>query len=390
MTTRNLKMLSLLAVMAIVTATISAAAYAQTVPGGDGPVSGPASTGADPTTSENDTDARVDAIGLAIIQLQLQNNELSRYSVNGTIQEQIGENNEAIKDLFAEWDVLMPPIPAVEISQEDRQEMNSAMTRLMASDLPLLGAGIDPSTGMLEVKIDANNATSDIEGKIRAIATDVQLSFTYSKDYPVFQGSCNQPAGYCDPLIGGSKGEDEYWGKDCTVSIGAVRNTGGGTENGIVIPDHCNRNTSQYYQADSDVESHLVGSQTKDGGWDCDCDFVKSNSRTINAWKINLASSDYTLLNKSDLSVNDYVFMYGATSGIDSGRIVAVDQSLEFGGNNFSNLYKISGIDYTGGDSGAPIVGAWEKTYGGMNIGAHEGYNYGHEWAFLKSKLNLQ
>ena len=198
MATKNLKMLSLLAVMAILTATISVTAYAQTVHGEDDPVSEPANTGADPTINENDTDARVDAIGLAIIQLQ--NNELSEYSANGDMQEQIGENNEAIEDLFEEWNALMPPILVVEISQEDRQKMNSAMTRLMASDLPLFGAGIDPSTGMLGVEIDANNATSDIEDKIRAIATDVQLSFTYSKDYPVFQGSCNTSTGYCDPL----------------------------------------------------------------------------------------------------------------------------------------------------------------------------------------------
>lgn len=187
MTTKNLKMLSLLAVMATVAAAVSVMAYAQTAPGEDGPVSEPASTGADPPINENDADARVDAIGLAIIQLQLQNDELSKHSVDGNTQEKIEENNEAIEDLFGEWDVLMPPIPIVEISPEDRQKMNSAMNRLMASDLPLFGAGIDPSTGMLNVEINANNATSDIEDKIRAIATDVQLSFTYSKDYPVFQ-----------------------------------------------------------------------------------------------------------------------------------------------------------------------------------------------------------
>lgn len=247
MTTKNLKMLSLLVVVATVTATISVTAYAQVTPGEDDPVSEPANTGGDPTVSEEDRDARVDAIGLAIIQLQLQNDELVRYSVNGTVQEQIEDNNEAMEDLFAEWDVLMPPIPVVEVSPEDRHKMNSAMTRLMASDLPLMGAGIDPSTGMLNVEIDVNNATPDIEDRIRAIATDVQLSFTYHKDYPVFQGACNESTGYCDPLIGGSEGEDEYWGLQCTVSIAAMRNVGGETENGIVIPDHCNQNTSQYY-----------------------------------------------------------------------------------------------------------------------------------------------
>ena len=106
--------------------------------------------------------------------------------MNGTVQEKIEENNEAMEGLFAEWDVLMPPVPIVEISPEDRHKMNSAMTRLMASDLPLLGVRIDSSTGMLGVEIDANNATADIEDRIRAIATDVQLSFTYSRDYPVF------------------------------------------------------------------------------------------------------------------------------------------------------------------------------------------------------------
>ena len=129
--------------------------------------------------------------------------------MNGTVQEKIEENNEAMEGLFAEWDVLMPPVPVVELSPEDGRKMNSAMTRLMASDLPLPGVRIDSSTGMLGVEIDANNATPDIEDRVRAIATDVQLSFTYSKDYPVFQGSCNQSAGYCDPLIGGSEGEDE-------------------------------------------------------------------------------------------------------------------------------------------------------------------------------------
>lgn len=84
------------------------------------------------------------------------------------------------------------------------------------------------------------------------------------------------------------------------------------------------------------------------------------------------------------------MFLYGVASGLDSGRIIAVDQSMVFEGHTFDNLYKISGIDYTNGDSGAPIIGAWTNTYGGMNIGAHENYNYGHEWTFLKSKLNLQ
>ena len=203
MTAKHLKILSFLAVTVIVTAMISITADAQIIPMEDGPVSEPAGTGGDPAVDEGDLDAKIDAIGLAIVQMQLQNDELSRYSANETIQEKIGDNNEAIKDLFAELDVLVPPIPVVEVSPEDRDRMNSAMTRLMASDLPLMGIGIDSSTGMLNVEIDVNKATPDIEDRIRAIAADVQLSFTYHKDYPAFQNSCNQSSGYCDPLTGG-------------------------------------------------------------------------------------------------------------------------------------------------------------------------------------------
>ncbi len=114
-----------------------------------------------------------------------------------------------------------------------------------------------------------------------------------------------------------------------------------------------------------------MGRQTGDGGRYCDCDFVKSDSRTTYAWKINLASPDYSLLGRSGLGVNDYVFLYGARSGLDSGRIVAVGQSVNFGGKDFCNLYKISGMVCTDGDSRAPTVGAWSNTYGGMTIGMH-------------------
>ena len=266
MTTKNLKVLLLLAVMVLITAAISTVTHAQIAPGeDDGTISVPGYTGENPAVDEGDLDAKIDAIGLAIVQLQIQNDELHRYSVDESIQKKIKNNNDTIDDLFAEWDILMPPITVVDISPNDEHIMKSTIAHLMASDLPLFGAGINPSTGMLDVTINANNATSNIEDRLKSIAPGVPMSFIYSKDYPTFQGSCNKSTGFCDPLIGGSKGEDKYWGQDCTVSIAAVRNTGSGTENGIVIPDHCNRNTSQYYQADNDHTSHLVGSQSKDG-----------------------------------------------------------------------------------------------------------------------------
>ena len=65
----------------------------------------------------------------------------------------------------------------------------------------------------------------------------------------------------------------------------------------------------------------------------------------------------------SGLSVNDCILLYGVTSGLDSGGMVEVDVSKRFGGKTLANLYRMSGIDYTDGDSGAPIIGAWKKAY---------------------------
>lgn len=59
----------------------------------------------------------------------------------------------------------------------------------------------------------------------------------------------------------------------------------------------------------------------------------------------------------------------------------------------FTDLYKIKGINFTIGDSGAPIIGSSNLQYGGMNIAGSEDssdYNYGHDWTFLKAKLNLK
>lgn len=198
---------------------------------------------------------------------------------------------------------------------------------------------------------------------------------------------------FATPIVGGSEGEDHENGIPCTVSIAAVRNVLWWTENGIVIPDHCNPDNSDYYQADNSESSHLVGSETKDGGWYCDCDFVKSNSRSIDTGKIHTGSSLITLSGKSDLAVNDWVKLYGSVSGRDIGKIVEVDITKTFSGNDFSDLYQIRYISFTDGDSGAPILGYHNNHYGGMNIGKDvvEGisYNHGHEWSFLKSKLGL-
>lgn len=181
---------------------------AQITPGGEAPASGPVYTGEDPTVNEEELDAKADAIISAIVGLQVQNDDLERHSVDETIQETIDVNNAAIDSLFAELDTLRPPIQLAEILPEDRQKMNAAMDRLMVSNLPLVGFGINSYTGQLNVKIDVDKATPDIEDELRKIAPDVQMNITYVKNNAVFQSSCNTTTKFCDPLIGGSAGED--------------------------------------------------------------------------------------------------------------------------------------------------------------------------------------
>ena len=84
------------------------------------------------------------------------------------------------------------------------------------------------------------------------------------------------------------------------------------------------------------------------------------------------------------------VFMSGSTSGYGVGRVVQIDQWKSFERKWFSDLYEITGINYTDRDSGAPIVSLSNNHYGGMNIGGHGNYQYGHDWTFLKSKLGLR
>ena len=172
---------------------------AQTTPGDEGPVSEPAYT-ENPTLSEKELDAKFDDIMFSIIELQVQNDELAMHSVDEAIQDEIDNNNEVIEGLFAELDELIPPIQVVEISPEDRQRMNKVMDMLSTSGIPLIGLGIDPSTGHINVEIDANKAELGVEDEIMEITGDIPITIIYSYDYPVFQSSCNKATSYCNPI----------------------------------------------------------------------------------------------------------------------------------------------------------------------------------------------
>lgn len=325
--------------------------------------------------------------------LQAQNDQLASVYDNKSAHETIARNNITISELWAELDEISPPIPVKEIQSEEKANIDAARDKLTESDLPILGDWIDPPTGKLLIEVNVDVAKPNVIEKITNITGDIPLIIHYTKPTATFQ-NCDSETGLCNPIVGGSEGEDQHNGLPCTVSIAAVRNVFWWTENGIIIPDHCNPNNSDYYQADNDESSHLVGPETKDGGWYCDCDFVKSNSRSIDTSKIYTGSSMIELSGKSDFEINSWVRLYGSTSGMDIGKIVAVDVKKTFSGNEFHHLYKIRYISFTDGDSGAPILNSGKSLYGGMNIGSdvveNVSYNYGHEWSFLKSKLGLQ
>ena len=171
--------------------------------------------------SRDEIEEQIDKIGFVVFELEVQNKQLEKFSSNEYVRDVIEVNNATINRLMAKLDELSPPIPVVEVSAEEEKKMQNVMLRLAQSGLPILGMGINPSTGMLGVEVNAENKTMPhIEHSIRQIAHDVQVGeITYVTDDAVLQSSCSQTTGYCDPLIGGSSGEDENLGLSCTVSL---------------------------------------------------------------------------------------------------------------------------------------------------------------------------
>ena len=302
--------------------------------------------------------------------LQLQQDNIKYADLPDTPEkiELIARNLDRIDEFIAQADVIFPPDPTVEIEPQLKEQMIDAQYALMESELPLLEAYVGSSTGLLTITVDKERSTDLMSSIQDFIGEDIPIEVRYALNTAVFQGSCNTSTGYCNPLIGGSLGEDQTNGLGCTVSIAVVRdNWPWGTEDGIIIPDHCNPNTSDYYQANNAISSHRVGLETKDGGWFCDCDFIKADSRTINTAKINNGGSDVSLTGNADIADERQVILFGAVSGADNGRIKEVNVSKDFNGHTFHDLYKIQYISYTDGDRGAPVI--YNSKYGGMNIG---------------------
>lgn len=297
-------------------------------------------------------EAQIDEIVMQIVQMQQENLKYEKLPETPERADHRARNLEKIDRLFAQLDAIVPPRPTVEIDSGLKEQMVDAQFALMESGLPLLEIYIGSSTGLLTIIVNQEEST-DLESRIQdLIGEDIPIEVRYSLDTARFHGSCNTATDYCDPLIGGSLGEDQANGLNCTISIAVVRNNWPwNDENGIIIPDHCNPSTSVYYQADKDTTNHRVGTETKDGGWYCDCDFIKSDLRTINTIKINNNGIDISLTGNADIKNEKWVTLYGFVSGYDAGQIKEVDVIKQFDGNWFSDLYKIQYVSYTNGDS---------------------------------------
>lgn len=337
---------------------------------------------------------KIDQLNSFIEAKLIESRELDKLPQNPENNRLRNDNAKEIESLIEELDKISPRTPTKYIPEALKEKMMDAQMRLIESELPIYAVGITSETGKLNVKVDSTKDT-DISKEIQEfVGRDIPLEIEYGINTFRFHASNCASDGSCNPIIGGSRGEDETYGLPCTVSIAVVRNNWPfADEVGIVIPDHCNPDTSDYYQADNDIDDNLVGAETKDGGWYCDCDFVKSNSRDIDTDKVYQGTSaDYSVNEKADIADETRIWMYGTTSGKDYGKIKEVNQSWKDPNtdNWFTDLYKIEDIIFTNGDSGAPVIDYNNNVYGGLYIGTDGTYSLAHDWTFLKSKLGLK
>ena len=171
------------------------AAYTQQAPGQDGSDWNPVIVN---NTMDPEVKRQIDEILETVWQLRQQNRMYESSGRDGKdVQDAIRQNNATILRLMERLDVLSPPSPVVEISEADEARMNVAMTMLVIIDMllggigidtPLLGMGIDRSTGTLHVMIDIDRADQHTEKWIRGVAPWVNFTFTYARDTASLQG----------------------------------------------------------------------------------------------------------------------------------------------------------------------------------------------------------
>lgn len=330
----------------------------------------------------------IDEIGEKTILLVIENQELQDKTDEKSVEKYM-ENKLLIAQYHQEMRDAVPKVERVGISDELMKEMKILQSDLRGSDLPIYLTGPNTKTGEFDIYIHSAEPIVGMTEKLKSINPNVPINVIYKESNSRLQlGSCDANGVFCDPIVGGSDGKDKYNGKSCTVSIGAQK----GNNAGIVIPKHCDPNNSDYHQSLTGSASHKVGNNMASGWWYCDCEFVKSDSRTVSQNKVTLGSSDYTISGKSDFSVGDIVFLYGAISGWQWGTVQSIGNEWTPYGSSvtFSDLYIISGISYQSGDSGAPAIDYYDGNYGGMNIGSENtDMQMVHEWSHIKWNLGL-
>jgi len=322
----------------------------------------------------------------------------------------ITKMNNTLSQLESQIAVLesqMLPVQLAEIDPEIKAKMETTLDRLSESEFPWYHLSIDDLSGVLEIGIDQKS--ENINDQIIQFINDttIPIYIYYGNSTFTFQSrNCDNPQERCDPIIGGSSGEDRYFGKDCTVSIPAQKQVGRNTVDGIVIPKHCmpnalDRDEQTFFQSDNAITSHLVGGiHTNPQSSRCDCVFIESETRNTSDNIIYRGDgrTDFPTSGKVNLATGDRIFIFGSESGIRNSVVSDTNVRKQIDGRSYHGLVEMPFLGYTDGDSGAPVL---KRTsgfpYGAMNIAqAYEMgnsgplKNYVHSWSYMQSQLGLR
>ena len=129
---------------------------------------------------------KIDEIVGKITLLHIENDKLEKLKHIPNIKKIIDYNEKTINELFAQLDIISPPIPTVEIPEETKTLMNSAIAALIQSGLPVYALGINTETGNLDINVESQ---TNVDADIRAITGNLPISIKYDVNTFEFQGS---------------------------------------------------------------------------------------------------------------------------------------------------------------------------------------------------------
>jgi len=350
------------------------------------------------------------------------------------------QNSTAINAKQSEYDALMEQAYELagytpcefELTDEQEVRRQNALDRLKDSrydgDLQFPYVSFGPNCNRIDIEIYNGppiegmfvvdrNIDADIMAFLGDDVKGIPVNITYVSEIPQAQlhtSVCDSTTKKCDPLIGGALGQNDAGGP-CTVSLADQRQFFLWIQSGIVIPKHCMHAVELFYQYDN-ISGHLVGDVTVRGGSNCDCAFIESDvenaigetTRSIDSTKIYTGgNNDLTISGKSNAVQGQVVRLYGGVTGLEWGMVTLADKSVmkRIGDGSmmiWDNAYIVSGIAFTNGDSGAPIISFPQNHYVGMHVSGEQLPNnprnhdsipresYGHTYDYLKSQLGLR